>query len=302
MRPRRIAPLLATLLLAACAAATPSGGPPSAIPPVPQPTEAASSAVPPTFLPSPTPTLALPESLTSAELHQRLDPFGGATPNCALPCYNGLLVGHSGLPEALNFYARLGIGIPDLIPGDYGAIQDGSGRLGAWLLTASDVVQATQLGLTPPLVDLYLEGGVVQSVYVGWPYIPAYLTPARALEMLGQPTQIDLALAFEGDSPQAMLRFLYAPVQVGFAFYAAAEREGSGWQACFSDAHPGRAFLGIFAPHVPPMAGLTYNERLLPLLETLGIAYEDFAAQLAAANCVSLSAEQVAVWQALPDR
>lgn len=299
MKIRRVIPLLAALLLAACTAATPSGGglSPATLPP-PPPTEATPTAAP-ALSPSPTPTLAAPESLTSAELHQRLDPFGGATPDCALPCYNGLLVGRSGLPEALNFYARLGIGIPDLIPGDYEAIQDGSGRLGAWLLTASDVVQATQAGLTPPLVDLYVEGGVVQSVYVGWSYIPAYLTPTRVLEVLGQPTQIDLALAFEGDAPQAMLRFLYTSLQTGFAFYAAAERDDDGWRICFSEARPGRAFLGIFAPEVPPMAGLTYSERLLPLLETLGIAYEDFAAQMAA-HCVGLSAEQGATWQALP--
>ncbi len=297
MTPRRNALLLVALLLAACSRITPtlpsSSLPLSTLPAAPSAT--------PSHQPSPTPTLAPPESLTLAELHQRLDPFNTALPDCALPCYNGLLVGRSSLQEALNFYARLGIGITDLIPGDYEGIQDGSGRLGAWLLTASDAAQAAQAGMMPPLVDLYLESNVVQSVYVGWRYIPSYLTPARVLGVLGQPTHLDLALVFGEGPPAVMLRFLYPQVQAGFAFYTDASSSGDGWRVCFSTDQVGRAFLGIFAPDIPPMAGLTYSDRLLPLLETVGMTYEDFAAEMASTGCLNIPAERAAAWQALPN-
>lgn len=296
MTRQKVAPLLAALLLSAC---SPIASMPSSSSP-PPPTLPAVPSVAPSHQPSPTATLAPPAGLTVAELHQRLDPFNKALPDCTLPCYNGLLVGRSNLNEALNFYARLGIGITDLIPGDYEGIQDGSGRLGAWLLTASDVVQATQAGFTPPLVDLYLEGGVVQSLYVGWRYIPSYLTPAHVLETLGQPTHLDLALAFSEEPPAAMLRLFYPHVQTGFAFYADTSSSGDGWRVCFSEDQAGRAFFGIFAPDIPPMAGLTHSERLLPLLETIGMAYEDFAAEMAATGCLNISAERAAAWQALP--
>ncbi len=94
-----------------------------------------------------------------------------------------------------------GVGAADLIPGDYEAAQDGTGRLSAWLTKTSDVLQAEEMGLAPPLVNVYLQDNVVQYVYVGWEYLLSYLLPARVLEQLGQPDELNLALVFNRIPP-----------------------------------------------------------------------------------------------------
>lgn len=280
--------LAAAALLAGCSAspatfapATPTPTGEEAALPTPAPVEMA--------LPTPalTPTLVLPDSLTAAELHQRLDPLAGVGTACTLPCYNGLTAGQAGLAEVLDFYARLGLGPEDLIPGDYEAAQDGTGRLGAWLNKASDEVQAEQSGLIPPLVDIYIEDNILQYVYVGWSYSPPYVTLARVLGTLGQPGQVGIGLALDAEPPTYIVRLVYPAQRAGFAFYGAIRSEVGQQQVCFSEADIQRVFFGVFAPEVPMMEGLAYSESLVALAG-LGVPYEDFAAQADAGGCLPL--------------
>ncbi len=292
MRYRSAPWVVLLLLLAGCAGpATPPVPATLAQPGVP-PTEMLPADVPlpptsvPPATPAATPTPIVVQSLTAAELHERLDPFGSAEAACPLPCYSGLVVGQASLPDVLAFYARLGIGPDDLIPGDYEAARDGTGRLGAWLNKASDQVQAEQAGHLPPLVDIYLEDDVLQYVYVGWGYSPAYLSPARVLATLGQPAQVDLGRVPGADAPTYLLRMIYPAQQAGFAFYGAIQSGAGGEQACFSADDVQRTFLGVFAPGVPTMEGLTGAESLAPLEQALGIPVQDFAAQVGAGGCL----------------
>lgn len=289
-------------LLAACSessGAAPSGTGMQPAPPTAEPL--ASPTLPLTPIPpAATPTLSPPESLSTTELVARLDPFGSTERRCALPCYNGLQVGQSSLWDALGFYAWLGIGVPDLIPGDYAAAQDGTGRLGAWLTKTTDVVQAMDAGFIPPQVDLYLEEDVLQSIYIGWLAAPPELAPARVLAELGQPEQIDLALVFSQEPPAALLRLLYPGAQAGLAYYGSVAGTAAGWHACFPGEPAGQVFLGIFAPGVPPMAGLSYSDALLPLADTLSVPRDQLAAQIAATGCVEIPADRAVAWQTLP--
>ncbi len=299
--------VISAVLLAAClgtatpqtVASTPTG---ASAPPPSLATPPAETVFPPDEVqssPLPTPTLSVPESLTTAELHRRLDPFGTTDRSCVLPCYNGLRVGQSGQQDVLNFYAWLGIGVQDLIPGDYEAVQDGSGRLGAWLTKTSDLLSAAESGLTPPLVDIYLESGLVQSIYVGWQYYPPYVTVSRTLEVLGQPAQVDLALVFSQDPPTYMLRLLYPTQQTGFAFYGQTIGDATVRQVCFSAEQVTSAFFGVFAPGIPPMAGLTYSDYLLPVEQTLSITQAQFAALATQEQCLNIAASLWTPWQAL---
>ncbi len=246
-----------------------------------------------------TPTLALPESLSTLELHQRLDPLASTLDGCRLPCYNGLVPGQSGLREALNFYSRLGIGVPDLIPGDYQTAQGGTGGLGAWLTKSSDVVQAADLGLAPPLVDIYLQDNIVQYVYVGWHYAPPYLTLPRVLDVMGQPSQINLALLFKPEANTYALQTIYADARVGFAFYGLAPGDATMLRVCFGEQQASVTYFGAFAPNLTPMEGLEGSEFLLPLEGTLGLSYSYFVTQIVNDACLEVPSSQWTPWQAL---
>jgi hypothetical protein len=245
------------------------------------------------------PTTATPnprESLTTAELHERLDPFTPTVEGCELPCYNGLVIGQTGWIGALNFYARLGIGPTDTIPGDYDAARDGTGRLGAWLTKTSDAAQAEDMGLAAPLVDLYLEDGTVQILYVVWGYAPPYLTLPGVLDALGPPGQVDLAVDPATDPAGYVLRALYPDRRAGFAFYGETAPATGGAALCFDAAHVERTFFGLFAEGVPMMEGLDGMETLRPLAEVDGRTVDDFAADLADGGCLSLPGDALSLW------
>lgn len=291
---RRAAVLIVTLgLLGACSArapASPTDVPPPTSPPVaPAPTDvpaATEISPPPTAEPIP------PDSLTTVELYARLNPLTEAEPGCDLPCYGGLTPGDSPMADVFTFYARLGVGEQDLIPGDVQSAADGSGRLGAGLNKATDV----QPGAAVPLVDIGVEEGIVQSVYVGWPDAPADLTPAAVFDALGEPAEIDLAIDAGAETPFYLLRLAYPDLRSGFAFRGALQAGAGTQDACLSVDGLERAFFGTFAPEQPIMAGLANEEMLLPLRETLGMSYDDLAALAAAGGCLSLTPEQVALW------
>jgi hypothetical protein len=279
------------------------GGPPTpaAAPPAVPQEEAATPAqleIVPTPI-QPTPDLPRPETLTTEELHQRLDPFAGLAADCALPCYYGLIPGTSGVYDTLLFYSRLGIGLGDLIPGDDQSLRTGTGSASAWLTKTSDVTQADALGLAPPLVDIYLQDGLTQYLYVGWQYYPPYLTLPRVLEVLGPPTQLDLALVFDQQPPVYVLQLVYGEQQTGFSFSGRASGDETALQVCLSDESVSVTRFGVFAPGVTPMEGLSNSAYLLPLTDTLGLSYEEFAALVSAGNCLTIPAETWGAWQAI---
>ena len=238
-----------------------------------------------------------PDSLTTAELEKQLDPFISA--DCKLPCYNGLVPGRDGLQEALNFYSHLGISALDMVPGDYDAALDGTGSLGAVLTRSSDVLQAIDTGFIPPRVDVRLSGNVVRYINVKWDTVPSYLTLPRVLEAMGQPDQLDLGLVFNEAGPEFVLQMVYTSSQTGFAFFGAAPGDGTQLQVCLSSDRIKTALLGVFAPDETLMAGFSHEKYLLPLQDTLGLSYADFAAQASAGGCLTVPASQWGPWQAL---
>ena len=137
------------------------------------------------------PTLALPTSvtvepgrellppiqMTTEELHALLNPLTESIEGCALPCYLDLEFGSSDLLDIYNFYSSIGIGIPDLVPGDYQAAEDGEGQVRAWLTRSTDISRAEELGLEPPQVTVNVGDGLAQSIIIRWDYLPSYLTP-----------------------------------------------------------------------------------------------------------------------------
>lgn len=291
---------IAGLLLAACSQNDPlavTSVPQQTPPGAPAPTTA--EVQPPTATAPAAEALPPPESLTVSELHQRLDPFTPGVEGCTLPCYNGLTPADASLADVLAFYTRLGIGSADLIPGDYDAVQDGTGRIGAWLTKTTDAGQAAAQGLDAPLVDVYVEEDAVQYLYIGWQYLPPYLTPARVLGEMGQPD--DLLLAFVADEVPGVysLRFFYEEPRAGFAFYGTAQGDAAQPTLCFTPEAVERAFMGLFAPSAPPMEGLAFNQYLLPVEEALGLSAEQFSAQVAGGGCITLTAEQAAQWASL---
>ncbi len=300
---RRIVPVAAgVILLAACSTVESSAlAPTDADLPAPGVINAPPAESTADLLPtiSPTRSLLFPESLTTAELHVRLDPFGAAYPECFLPCYNGLIMGRSTTPDVYDFYARLGIGIPDLIPGDYPAIQDGTGRLGAWLTKSSDAASAAQMGLAAPLVSIYVLDNVAETLYVGWEYYPDYLTIPRIVEQMGAPDFIDLALIFGDEAVLYLLRMLYSDRQTGFAFYGEAVGDNAIQQMCFDKAHVRAVTLGLYKPGLPPLDGLQYGEYLLPIDQTLGLTNATFIEQVTAGSCIEAPAAAWPAWQDL---
>ncbi len=288
--------ILTLLVLTACsrpAATAQPSAPPSVV-------EAGPSTIP-AFSPTATPTLMplFPESLTNVELHQRLDPFSAVEGSCPLPCYNGLTAGQSNMQDVLVFYSHLGIGATDLIPGDYEAAQDGSGRLSAWLTKTSDVLQAEEMGLVPPLVNVYLQDNVVQYVYVGWEYLPPYLHPSHVLEQLGQPDGLNLALLFNQNPPSYLLQFVYTQKGIGVAFSGPMPGDSSLREVCLSSEQVNVTVFGVFIPGTVPMEGLSNAEYLLPLEAALGLSYTDFADLLSAGECLGIPAAQWTPWQTM---
>lgn len=295
---RRAAVLIAVMgLLGACSGRqTPP--PPTASPPTPDQAataaQSATAAVATAPAESPTAEPIPPDDLTTDELYARLDPLAGAEPGCALPCYVGLTPGAAGLDDVFAFYARLGVGREDLIPGDLQAAADGTGRLGAGLNKATDV----QPGAAVPLVDVGVEVGVVQSVYVGWPDAPASLAPAAVFAALGEPAEADLAIDAAAEAPTYLLRLAYPDLHSGFAFRGPLQAGAGTQDVCPSGDGLERVFFGTFAPEQPVMAGLTGETPLLPLDETLGVSYADLSALAAGGGCLTLTADQVALWAA----
>lgn len=262
------------------------------------PATAQSNTYSPTEAISPTPTLAPPASLTTAELHQYLDPFTSFDDTCALPCYNGVTVGEAGLGDVLNFYARLGIGISDMTPGDYDAIKDGEGHLRAFLNKTSDQVQVESQGIRPSLVDVGFANHEVQYVYVGWQYLPDYLSVSRIIGALGEPEGIEIGLIVDSDTPPAYALHLFFPeAQIGFAFYGNLTLDGSHYNLCLTDDVVEAVFMGVFASDIPALEGLPNSESLLPADDVPDLSSSVFIETLTNNQCLSFTLEQAQTWQ-----
>jgi hypothetical protein len=300
MRSRNVWLIASLVLLAACSTA-PATAPLAAreAPEAPAgaPTSLPTWTPPLSPTPIPSPTLPLPESLTTQELHERLDPFAEAVGGCALPCYNGLLAGESSTGDILRFYSGLGIGVSDLIPGDYQQFEGGTGHLRAWLTKTTDVLQAEEMGLAPPVVDIYLEGDVAQYLYVKWEYSPPYLTPLLVLAKLGQPDRIDVGLLLARTPPAYMLQLVYTADRVGFLFRGETSGDAARRRICIVDGQVEATYFGAFAPHEVPMEGLANSEYLVPLEEATGLSYDVFAALVSAGECLEIPAERWGLWQ-----
>lgn len=283
------------LLLAACGSPTTPVVPTAAstppfIGPAPTQTSPIGATAIPTFAPP------LPESLTTQELHARLDPFAPDA-ECELPCYVGLTPGQANIKEALVFYSNLGIGINDFIPGDVQQAQSGTGHLGAWLTKTSDVIQAEEMGLAPPVVDVYVEDQIVQYIYIGWKYAPTYLTLPRVVERLGQPKRLDFALDFTKDPPAYLIQFVYPDLPVGFLFSGETQGDQAVRQVCYVPDQVSVTYLGTFAPDVAPMEGVLGAENVIPLDEVMDSSIGDFLAAVTSPDCASIPASQWGMWQ-----
>jgi hypothetical protein len=288
----RITWILALLTLASCAAQ------PTAAPAVePTQTQAAGAPLPPTPLPTftplpttaPTATPNPPAKLTVEELDQRLDPLGSDA--CHLPCYGFLTVGQADLDGALEFYSRLGIGLSDLMPGDYDGVRTGSGDLHAWLNKATDQAAAEAAGYAPPLVDLTLQDGLVNQVYVGWTQMPERLDAARIAGGLGEPDTIEAAVVQDGESTTYMLRLIYSIWQADFVYYGPAAVNDAGLhQICVNQDTVQQVLFGVWEPGTGPKEGLAHSEHLQPIEELTGSSMSDLTAQLANGQCLIVSA------------
>lgn len=282
--------ILLAIGLAACGgAATPAPDPvlPGDASPAPGSTVVSFTPIP-TFTLAPTATRIPPETLTNQELHERLNPYVATDPACTLPCYNGLIPGQSDMGGTMAFFARLGIGERDFIPGDYQVAQNGTGKLGAWLTKTSDITQAEAQGLPAPLVDLYVENGIVQNVYVAYGYTPSYLTPAAVLNQPAAPESIDLGLDVSASPVTYTLRLLYPATSHGVAFYGIATPTDAGYDVCFDSDHLRKAMFGLFAPNLPLMEGIPGVDTLRPIAEV--VSQQDFLTAVGSGGCLTLPA------------
>jgi hypothetical protein len=296
---RLVFPFLILLLAACTAKPEPDTGP---TPQIFNPPPVYTATIPGVPSPVYTPTIIInyQESLTTQELHQRLDPFGSVEGNCQLPCYFGLLLGQSETNDVYNFYAHLGIGIPDLIPGDYPAVRDhGTGRLGAALTKTTDALNANSMGLGAPQMGIYVQDNIAESLYLTWGYYPPYLPVSRVLTQMGQPGSLRLALIFVEDQPTYLLELLYPDRQTGFAYFGNTLGTANAPQVCFDADQVQSTTLAITKVGLTPMESIRYGELLLPLTDTLGITYPDFAAEMAGDACIDIPATAIPVWQAL---
>jgi hypothetical protein len=283
--------------LSACTSSPPSSPASSALPPAGTlPVPLTPTPAPPTSVPTlPAPP---PDSLTTDQLNQRLNPFASA--DCTLPCYNGITPGQSGLPEATQFYARLGIGLSDIVPGDYQTVLGGTGNLRATLMRSSDVVQALQGGLIPPEANIFLANGVVQIVYVRWSTYPAYLAAPAVLSALGPPDQVSLALMFGAD-PNVPSRFVvemvYVGKQSGLIFVGNTDGDAASRQVCLSDQAVKQTVLGVFAPGLTPLADNPAKAKVLPLEGSTGVSITSFATMISAGGCLQIAADRWNQWR-----
>jgi hypothetical protein len=301
MKFNRITFLLLILLLGACTSKpTPEIAPTAGIF-EPPPVYTATIPGVPSPVVMPTATINYPESLTTQELHQRLDPFASVeNVSCALPCYNGLVLGQSDTHSVYNFYAQLGIGIPDMIPGDYPMVRDhGTGRLGAWLTKTSDALNAESMGLAAPQIGIFLQDDIAETLYLTWGYYPPYLTVNQVLTQMGEPGSLMLAVIFEGDQPTYVLQVTYPDRQTGFAFFGNTTGAANTPQVCLNSDQIESTTLGITKPGLVPMDNIRYIELMLPVTQILGMSYADFAAEMAGDACLDIPATAVSAWQAL---
>lgn len=285
--------LLAVLLLSGCVPPSQRGattGPAGNLPP----TELATVLKP---TPIDTPIPPVPDTLTTAELLIRLDPFTAL--DCALPCYNGLTPGQGDLQAALLFYSKLGISALDTIPGDYQAVQsDGTGHLGAALIRTSDIVDAANAGYKPPRVDVLLQANSVRTIYVVWEEYPDFLTLPRIVEKMGAPDQLSVGLVFAQNPPLYAVQLSYVDERTGFLFIGST-RDSSPLEVCLSKDHVLNTLFGVFAPESELMGDTSYKIFLLPFEQSTGVLAADFFNTVAAGGCLSIPSEKWAQWQSL---
>lgn len=245
-----------------------------------------------------TPTLAAPESLSMDEALARLDPFSDA--DCELPCYNGLIMGSSTHNEVYNFFARIGIGLHDLIPGDFEEFRhDGTGRLGAWLTRTRDAAAIEQQDITPPLVSVYMVNNTADATFVSWSTYPDYLSVSNILTQLGEPASTRLGMVFSETPVTYLLELTYPSRQTSIIIYGDAIGDSSKQQVCFNADQVYAVSMGVFKPADTPIQQISYVEYLLPLAETLGIAYTDFAAAMSSTGCFDVPASSWSAWQSI---
>jgi hypothetical protein len=288
----RMAWILSLLMLAGCSA-------PPAAAPVNEPaaTTAAGAPLPPTAWPTftplpivePTATPSPPAQLTVAELDQRLDPLGGGE-TCQLPCYVALTVGQANLDDALAFYSRLGIGVSDLMPGDYDGIRSGTGHLRAWLNKASDQAEAQAAGYSPPLVDVVLQDGVVSQLYIGWSQLPDVLDATHIVGALGEPDVMEGAIIQGGEESTYMLRLIYTTRQADFVYYGSPVDAAGSRQVCVNQGTTQQVLFGVWEPDTGLLEGLAYSDRLLPVEGSIGLSKSEITARLGAGQCLDVSA------------
>jgi len=264
--------------------------------PTPPAEPVAESTLEPELLPGPAASIPTPETITTAQLAQRLNPF--ADPQCALPCFNGLTPAAGDFYAALSFYSQLGISSADMVPGDYENTLDGTGHLAASLLRASDVQQAVAAGYRPPRIDIALESGVVSNIFVNWSDYPPAMTLPIILGQLGPPDDLKIGLMFETDPPTFLIQMIYTGRQSGFLFRGTAESAGQALSVCPDAAHITGSALGIYGQGVVPLAGIDAANRLLPMEQSTGIAADQFAALAQASSCLTITADRWAQWQA----
>ena len=249
----------------------------------------------PTILPSH--VLLSPDNLTTVELHARLDPFTNSPPGCSLPCYNNLIVGQANVNDVYDFYSRLGIGLADLIPGDYAGIQDGSGRLAAWLTKSRDAAEAESMGFAAPLVTIYVTDDVVESLSIGWEYLPPYLPILQVLNQMGPPDEMLIGIVPFQTGTAYLIELRYDERQTGFLYFGKGLPEGGGIRACLDSDSMVSVSFGIARRGLVPMDGLQYSDTLKPLDLTLGMSYPDFAAAMTTSGCLEISDSVLSQWK-----
>lgn len=281
------------IMLSACGGKTPTDPATNAPGFGTQPNPPAPTQPPPT----PLPTIP-PETLTTDQVSQRLDPFG--SPDCQLPCFNGLTPGDSKLPDALAFYARLGIGASDFVPGDFQHAATGTGNLRATLMRSTDITQALDAGFKPPETNAYLNDGKIQMVYVRYETYPASLAAARIISTLGAPDKVGLSLIYTTD-PNTPTNFIiqmaYAAKQAGFSYLGSTTGDASAQQACLTDVGVRETVFGVFAAGFAPFSDNPAAPKILPLDESTGISAADFATAVTSNGCISIPADKWLQWR-----
>jgi hypothetical protein len=245
------------------------------------------------------PTLHVPDSLTTAEVELRLSTLA-PDGDCALPCYVGMIPGQGGVQDALDFYARLGISGLDLVPGDYEATLDGTGHLTASLIRASDIIAATSKGYRPPKVDVYIESNVTRYVYVQWDGYPPTMPVQQVLQVHGMPEQVQLGLVLDRNPAVFIVQLLYVAKKTGFAYLGNVSSGTDGFLVCVNDQTIATTLLGVFGPDLELMGGQSYVPYLRSVDQALGLGIPDAATILSTGGCIGIPPDRVTQWQAAP--